>query len=42
MLVLYFETLFERQDMERELWLALYKLSRESGGSPWFAVTRFF
>lgn len=42
MLVLYFETPFGRQDMERELWLALYKLSREFGGSPWFAVTRFF
>lgn len=28
--------------MERELWLALYKLSRELGGSPWFAVTKFF
>lgn len=28
--------------MERELWLALYRLSRELGGSPWFAVTKFF
>jgi hypothetical protein len=42
MLVLCFKTPFGRQDMERELWLALYKLSRELGGSPWFAVTRFF
>ena len=28
--------------MERELWLTLYRLSRELGGSPWFAVTKFF
>lgn len=42
MLVLYLQHSFGRQDMERELWLALYKLSRELGGSPWFAVTRFF
>ena len=31
-----------RQAMERELWLTLYRLSRELGGSPWFAVTKFF
>ena len=28
--------------MERELWLALYKLVRELGTSPWFSVTKFF
>jgi hypothetical protein len=28
--------------MERELWLALYKLVREFGASPWLAVTKFF
>jgi hypothetical protein len=28
--------------MERELWLALYKLVRELGGSPWFPLTKFF
>jgi hypothetical protein len=31
-----------RQDMERELWLALYNLLRKLGTSPWFAVTKFF
>ena len=28
--------------MERELWLALYKLARGLGASPWSAVTKFF
>jgi hypothetical protein len=28
--------------MERELWLALYKVVRELGASPWFAATKFF
>ena len=28
--------------MERELWLALYKLVRELGTSPWFSLTKFF
>jgi len=28
--------------MERELWSSLYRLSRDLGGSPWFAVTKFF
>lgn len=28
--------------MERELWLALYKVLRELGTSPWFVVTKFF
>jgi hypothetical protein len=28
--------------MERELWLALYKLLRSLGSSPWFGVTKFF
>ena len=42
MLVLYFQSPFGRQDMERELWLALYKLLRALGASPWFAVTDFF
>ena len=42
MLVLYFQSPFGRQDMERELWLALYKLARDLGASPWFAVTKFF
>ena len=37
-----FEAPFGRQDMERELWLALYSLVRELGASPWFAVTKFF
>ena len=42
MLVLYFQNPFGRQDMERELWLALYRLVRDLGASPWFAVTKFF
>jgi hypothetical protein len=28
--------------MERELWLALYKLARDCGSSPWWALTKFF
>lgn len=28
--------------MERELWLALYKLARDCDASPWWAVTTFF
>lgn len=28
--------------MERELWLALYKLARECDPAPWWAMTRFF
>jgi Transposase DDE domain len=28
--------------MERELWLALYKLVRELGTSPWFSLASFF
>jgi hypothetical protein len=28
--------------MERELWLALYKLVRELGMSPWFSLAKFF
>ena len=28
--------------MERELWLALYKLARDRGSSPWWALTKFF
>jgi len=40
MLVLY--PFSRRQDMERELWLGLYKLLRELGESPWFAITKFF
>ena len=42
MLVLYTKPVSGRQDMERELWLALYKLLRKLGESPWFALTKFF
>ena len=28
--------------MERELWLALYKLARDCGAAPWWALTKFF
>ena len=28
--------------MERELWIALYKLARDVDPAPWWAVTTFF
>ena len=31
-----------RQAMERELWLTLYKLARDCGAAPWWALTKFF
>ncbi|WDI40016.1 hypothetical protein [Bremerella sp. P1] len=28
--------------MERELWIALYKLARQCDANPWWAMTKFF
>ncbi len=28
--------------MERELWIALYKLAQQCDSNPWWATTKFF